>query len=188
VSEEKPSSSSWVPTPPDAEGEGNEQPTSEVSAVPVTPPPAGVSDEPAPIGADEPAPVAEPAEPEPKAEEPEATAEPAVETEPVSAPETESDGVPEPVTEPEPAAIPDPAVVPEIVPEPVIASAPAPTPHAHPLSPEPATAGPVSWQQPAQTNSTPASSSSGSGRPELVLAAGFAAGLVLAQVVKRLAK
>ncbi|HEV3129384.1 MAG TPA: hypothetical protein VGY32_10400 [Solirubrobacteraceae bacterium] len=195
MSDEPRPGSSWVPAPPEPE---SEQPTREVSAVPVTPPPPGLDtespaelvDEPAPVTQpEEPAPVTGP-EPVPEAEgvpEPVAEVEAATEPEPEPVPQAEAE--PEPVAEPEavlePEPEPEPAVVPEVAPAEVAAA--IPSPHAHPLSPEPATAGHTSWETP-KSNSVPATPASGGSRPELVLAAGFVGGLLLAQVVKRIAK
>jgi translation initiation factor IF-2 len=114
---------------------------------------------------------------------------PVAEVEAVSEPAPLAEAVPEPAPEPvaEPEAepaVPEPAVEPEVAPA---EAAAIPSPHAHPLSPEPATAGHMSWETP-QSNSVPATSASGGSRPELVLAAGFVGGLLLAQVVKRIAK
>ena len=162
---EEPTASSWVPKPPDSESESGEQPTGEVAAAPVTPPPEGLTDEAPAAAVDEPAPVALPDESAPVSEpETAPAAEPVAEAEPEPAAEPEPEPAPEPATEVQPAA--------EVEPAPV---------------PEPAAAPPVSWQVP-EVNSSPAPASSGSGRPELVLAAGFVGGLLLAQVVKRLAK
>jgi hypothetical protein len=117
--------------------------------------------------------------------EPVAEVEAATEPEPEPVPQAEAE--PEPVAEPEAVLEPEPepAVVPEVAPAEVAAA--IPSPHAHPLSPEPATAGHTSWETP-KSNSVPATPASGGSRPELVLAAGFVGGLLLAQVVKRIAK
>jgi len=189
MSDEPRPASSWVPAPAEPE---SEQPTGEVSAVPVTPPPPGLDAESPAESVDEPAPLTELEEPTPVTEpepvpEPEAVPEPepVAEADPEPAPMAEAEAVagpePEPVAEPEP----EPVVVPEVAPAEVAAA--IPSPHAHPLSPEPATAGHMSWETP-KSKSVPATPASGGSRPELVLAAGFVGGLLLAQVVKRIAK
>ena len=140
-------------------------------------------DEPAAVGPDaaaagEPAPVEEPpteqSAAEPEAVVPSTDGETAPEPE-AAAPETDDETAPEPeVAAPETdgETTPEPAPA---VPEPQVYS---PTFTTEPIDPAPA------WAPPAE----PASESLFQSRPELAVGAAFAGGLVLALILKRLAR
>jgi hypothetical protein len=104
----------------------------------------------------------------------------------ITPPPTEVAPVPEPPPapepEPEPAPVPEPAAATEPVPEPPPPPAPEPPPPPPPEPPPPPPPPPV---QPAASGVAGVSSSE---RPEIPVAAAFAAGFVVALILRRLAR